>query len=67
MKMTINEIDRINDKIFKKIFGNVKNTRDFLKKVLPREIKERMDFSAIKIDPTNYVSNESYFIMSLGL
>jgi predicted transposase/invertase (TIGR01784 family) len=58
MKTTIKEIDRINDKIFKKTFGNAKNTRDFLKKVLPQEIKKRLDFSSIKIDPTNYVSNE---------
>jgi predicted transposase YdaD len=58
MKMTISEITSINDKIFKKIFGDVENTKDFLKKVLPREIKQRLDFSSIKIDPTNYVSNE---------
>ena len=52
------EIYGIYDKAFKKIFKDVKNTKDFLKKALPREIKERLDFSSIKIDPTNYVSNE---------
>ena len=58
MKRTIPGIDKINDKLFKKIFGNRKNTRDFLKKVLPLEIKECLDFSTIKIDPTNYISDE---------
>ena len=58
MKKTINEIFSINDKTFKKIFRDVKNTKDFLKKALPREIKQRLDFSSIKIDTTNYVSNE---------
>jgi len=58
MKQTMPEIDKISDKIFKKIFGNKKNTRDFLKKVLPREIKERLDWSTIKIDPTNFISDE---------
>lgn len=48
----------MHDKAFKKIFRDVKNTKDFLKKALPREIKQRLDFSSIKIDPTNYVSNE---------
>jgi predicted transposase/invertase (TIGR01784 family) len=58
MKRTLPGIDKINDKLFKKIFGNKENTRDFLKKILPREIKGRLDFSTIKIDPTNYISNE---------
>ncbi len=58
MKKRVSEIVSIDDKTFKKIFRDVKNTRDFLKKALPREIKERLDFSSIKIDPTNYVSNE---------
>ncbi|MGD2085787.1 MAG: Rpn family recombination-promoting nuclease/putative transposase [Candidatus Aminicenantes bacterium] len=48
----------INDKTFKKIFRDAKNTKDFLKNVLPLEIKKHLDFSSIKIDPTNYVSNE---------
>ncbi len=58
MKKTRNEISSINDKAFKKIFRDVNNTKDFLKKALPREIKQRLDFSSIKIDTTNYVSNE---------
>jgi predicted transposase/invertase (TIGR01784 family) len=48
----------MHDKAFKKIFRDVKNTKDFLKKALPREIKQRLDFASIKIDPTNYISNE---------
>ena len=58
MKKRTNEIFSMHDKAFKKIFRDVKNTKDFLKKALPREIKQRLDFSSIKIDPTNYVSNE---------
>jgi hypothetical protein len=52
------EIDKINDKFFKKIIESKKNTRDFLKKVLPKGIKKHLDFSRIHIDRTNYVSNE---------
>jgi predicted transposase/invertase (TIGR01784 family) len=58
MKKIRNEMFSMYDKGFKKIFKNVKNTKDFLKKALPVEIKQRLDFSSIKIDPTNYVSNE---------
>jgi predicted transposase/invertase (TIGR01784 family) len=58
MKKTMNEIFSINDKTFKKIFKDVQNTKDFLKKALPGEIKQRLDFESIKIDTTNYVSNE---------
>ena len=52
MKKRVNEIFSLNDKTFKKIFRNVKNTIDFLKKALPPEIKQRLDFSSINIDPT---------------
>jgi len=58
MKAKVTEIDKIHDKIFKKIFGSVQNTKDFLKKILPTEIKTRLDFKTIKIDNTYYVSNE---------
>ncbi len=58
MKNLQHEIDRINDKIFKKTFGNKKNARDFLKKALPREIRKRLDFTSMRIEPTNYVSDE---------
>ncbi|UCH95512.1 MAG: Rpn family recombination-promoting nuclease/putative transposase [Candidatus Aminicenantes bacterium] len=52
------EINKIDDKFFKKIIESKKNTRDFLKKVLPKGIKKHLDFSRIHIDRTNYVSNE---------
>jgi len=52
------EIYRINDKIFRKIFKNPVNARDFLKRVLPQEIKKRLDFESINIDPTAFVSDE---------
>jgi len=57
-KKKTNEIDKIHDKIFKKAFGNVENTRGFLYKILPIEIKDRLDFKSLKIDTTNYVSTE---------
>jgi predicted transposase/invertase (TIGR01784 family) len=52
------DIDKINDKIFKKMLENDKNAGDVLKKILPQVIKSRLDFSTIKVDTTNYVSNE---------
>jgi predicted transposase/invertase (TIGR01784 family) len=52
------EIDKIDDKFFKKTIESKKNTIDFLKKVLPKSIKKHLDFSRIHIDQTNYVSNE---------
>ncbi len=54
----MSEIDKIDDKFFKKIIESRKNTIDFLKKVLPKHIKKHLDFSGIQIDRTNYVSNE---------
>ena len=52
------DIRGINDKLFKKVFGQSKNARDFLKRVLPQEIKKRLNFASIKVEPTDYVSNE---------
>jgi predicted transposase/invertase (TIGR01784 family) len=54
----MSEIDKINDKFFRKIFENIENVRPFLKKILPEKIKKRLDFSTVKIDPTAFVSNE---------
>ncbi len=51
------EIDRINDKFFKKTFSDLDNTRAFLKIVLPEPLRKATDFSKIEIDTTNYVSN----------
>ena len=52
------EIDKINDKLFKETFKKKENVRTFMKKALPEEIKNRIDFSAIEISPTDYVSKE---------
>jgi predicted transposase/invertase (TIGR01784 family) len=52
------EIDKIYDKFFKKMLENPENTRDLLKKVLPQQIKKRLDFSTVAVDPTEFVSNE---------
>jgi predicted transposase/invertase (TIGR01784 family) len=54
----MSEIDKINDKLFKETFKKKENVRTFMKKVLPEEIKTRIDFSGIEIGPTNYVSKE---------
>jgi hypothetical protein len=50
MKRTTDEISSRHDKTFKKIFKNVKNAKDFLKKVLPPQIKQRLDFRYILFD-----------------
>jgi len=52
------DIKRIYDKLFRKTFCNSKNAGDFLKRALPQEIKKRLDFSTIEIEPTDYVSDE---------
>lgn len=54
----MNEIYKINDKIMKQIMQQPENARTFLKKVLPGEIKKRIDFSNMEIGPTGYVSKE---------
>ncbi|MDQ1350559.1 MAG: hypothetical protein QG657_861 [Acidobacteriota bacterium] len=54
----MNEIDKINDKIFKKALGAPQSAIKFLRKVLPEEIKKRIDFSTIEVGPTDYVSLE---------
>ncbi len=52
------DIDKINDKFFKKTFTNPGNVKTFLKIALPDTIKKRIDFSSIEIDPTDYISEE---------
>jgi predicted transposase/invertase (TIGR01784 family) len=54
----MNEIDRIHDKFFRNVFGDVENTKIFLKIALPTPIRKSIDFSKISIDPTNYVSQK---------
>ncbi|MGD2093210.1 MAG: Rpn family recombination-promoting nuclease/putative transposase [Candidatus Aminicenantes bacterium] len=60
----MSEIDKINDKLFKETFKKKENVRTFMKKALPEEIKERIDFSDIEIGPTNYVSKEFKYLFS---
>ena len=55
---TMNDIDKINDKLFKDTLQNPDNARTFLKTVLPEEIKKRIDFSIIEIGPTDYISKD---------
>jgi len=52
-----NEIQQINDSFFHKIFDNPENTRDFLERVLPDQLKKQLDLENIKIEDTKYVSN----------
>jgi len=54
----MSEIDKIDDKFFKKIFESPKNAKDFLLTILPQNIKEYLDFSKLHVDRTNYVSEE---------
>jgi predicted transposase/invertase (TIGR01784 family) len=54
----MSEIDKINDKLFKETFKKKENAKAFMKKVLPEEIKKRIDFSNIEIGPTDYVSKK---------
>jgi hypothetical protein len=58
------EIDKIDDKFFKKIIESRKNTIDFLKKVLPKHINKHLDFSRIHIDQTDYVSKAKHVVLS---
>jgi hypothetical protein len=55
---TMNDIDKINDKLFKDSLQKPENARTFLKTVLPDEVKKRIDFSIIEIGPTGYVSKD---------
>ncbi len=57
-KKKTQDIFNIHDRLFKKSLGTPQNTRDFLKLILPVEIKNRLDFKSIQIDPTDYVSDE---------
>lgn len=50
------KIDKIKDKFFKNIFGDVKNVTPILRAMLPQAIQKSMDWSQITMDPTNYVS-----------
>jgi predicted transposase/invertase (TIGR01784 family) len=52
------KIDKVNDKIFKKVFDDPENVRILLKKALPEPLLKAIDFSELAIDPTNYVSNK---------
>jgi predicted transposase/invertase (TIGR01784 family) len=55
---TMSEIDKIHDKLFKETFKKKENAETLMKKVLPEEIKKRLDFSDIEVGPTDYVSKK---------
>ena len=52
------KVDNIHDKLFKKVFSDVENVRDFMKMSLPEEIKKRIDYDKIEIDPNEYITTE---------
>ena len=58
MIKTNSEIQQIHDKFFHKIFDSLENARDFLEKVLPNYLKERLNLTYIEVVDTKYVSNE---------
>ncbi|MGE5342194.1 MAG: Rpn family recombination-promoting nuclease/putative transposase, partial [Candidatus Omnitrophota bacterium] len=53
-----NIIDKVNDKFFKKALENPKNAATFLQIALPESISKRINYSDIRVDPTDYVSEE---------
>ncbi|MCP4148921.1 MAG: Rpn family recombination-promoting nuclease/putative transposase [bacterium] len=52
------EIESIHDKFFKLICEDPVRARILLSEILPVEIKERLDFSKLEIDLTEYVSGK---------
>ena len=59
---TMKKIDRVHDKMFTNVFGKVDNARALLKKVLPEEIKKRIDSGMRKDLPK--ILKISYFFSS---
>ncbi|MCP5046473.1 MAG: Rpn family recombination-promoting nuclease/putative transposase [bacterium] len=50
------EIPKLMDKFFKDVFKRDNNAATLLKKLLPDEIRSRVDFSTLKPGSTNYIS-----------
>lgn len=51
-------IDSIHNNFFQKVFSEAANVEAFLKFVLPAALQNQLDFTAISLDPTSYVSEE---------
>jgi hypothetical protein len=57
MNNTTTDIYQENDSLFHKIFDNPENARDFLRQVLPGDLKKKLDLENIEVEDTKYVSN----------
>ena len=57
MNNTTTDIYQENDSLFHKIFDNPENARDFLRRVLPGDLKKKLDLENIEVEDTKYVSN----------
>ncbi len=55
-KLQLN-IDKPHDSFFKKVFGDINNTRDFLKSYLPKELSNKIDFDSMHISSTEKNDN----------
>ena len=61
-------VDKPHDSFFKGIFGDVENTRDFLKSYLPKDLVKKIDFDKISISDTekeNVKYKKSYLDLSV--
>ena len=45
-------VDKSHDSLFKKVFRDVDNTRDFLKSYLPKDLASRVDFDSMSMSAT---------------
>jgi predicted transposase/invertase (TIGR01784 family) len=52
-------IDNIHDNFFRKVFSEAANVETFLKAKLPKALYQQLDFAALALDPTSYIS-EAY-------
>jgi predicted transposase YdaD len=62
------DIKQPHDSIFKNVFDDIKNTKDFLKAYLPTELVEQIDFDTMKHTPTekrDIKANKTHFDLSV--
>ena len=52
------DIENIHDGFFTRVMSEVPNAEAFLKVALPAEVRNRLDFAEIALDPTSYISDE---------
>ena len=62
------DIDKPHDSLFKKVFRDIENTKDFLRSYLPKDLSQRVDFDSMNISGTEKDDNKyktSHFDMSV--